>query len=40
MEFTYHDVLRVPNCRSCAPQSATMRRELHFDVAAVIEPAR
>jgi bacteriocin biosynthesis cyclodehydratase domain-containing protein len=39
MEFTYHDVLRVPNCRSCAPQSATMRRELHFDVAAVIEPA-
>jgi len=40
MEFTYHDVLRLPNCRSCAPQSGTMRRELHFDVAAVIEPTR
>jgi bacteriocin biosynthesis cyclodehydratase domain-containing protein len=40
MEFTYHDVLRLPNCRSCTPQSATMRRELYFDAAAVTEPAR
>jgi thiazole/oxazole-forming peptide maturase SagC family component len=40
MEFTYHDVLRLPNCRSCAPQSVAARRELHFDLPAVIEPGK
>jgi len=40
MEFTYHEVLRLPNCRSCAPQPAATRRELYFDVTAVMEPPR
>jgi bacteriocin biosynthesis cyclodehydratase domain-containing protein len=39
MEFAYHEVLRLPNCRSCAPLAAATRRELYFDAAAALEPA-
>jgi len=40
MEFIYHEVLRVPNCRSCARQSPAVRRELHFDLSAVVGSSR
>lgn len=36
MEFTYNDVLRLPNCPSCAPRAYVDEPELYYDMRAVI----
>lgn len=37
MEFVYHEVLRLPNCRSCGASPASVTgRETYFDAAAIL----
>ena len=36
MEFSYNEVLRLPDCRSCAPSSERDDMELYFDLGAYL----
>jgi bacteriocin biosynthesis cyclodehydratase domain-containing protein len=37
MEFTYHEVLRVPGCTACGSSAERDDRELYFDIRALFE---
>lgn len=36
LEFTFNDILRLPNCRTCAPRSERYQKPLYFDTRAYI----
>ena len=37
MEFTFHEVLKVPGCEACGSSAERDDRELYFDICAIFE---